>query len=201
MARTLGRIRAQRLVSAILLCIAAGIGIAIGDANRRQTRRYYFGNPQYPTRNALAGTPIVRKDGSRTTVPLRDIATFEPRNIRVFDPRNRYERNYRFNLIRLIPPNAKANGVTELDVLDGLWDARFVPVISIDLKPVTASDRKIFVRDVIRALQQVSELSNGATRWTFAKTIIESWCDSSVCATTNIRTAMRRFIRLIPVRI
>lgn len=145
---------------AILLCVAAGIGIAIGDANRAAwNRRYYFDYEQYrsPRLSSLSRTQVKRHDATGTTVQLGQIAMFVPSEFAERDPRRRFTSRYRLTRILPNPGMMKSMAVTENDILEGLWDAGFCPVIDIHVKSADAAKRGIAVGDVVRALNRLNE--------------------------------------------
>jgi hypothetical protein len=147
----------------VLVAVALGLGIAIGDANRHHWNRFHpTGYVQ--TRNVhvsrLGQTPIKRNDNSGTTVQLGEIASFRQADFRGTDSRRRRGMYYRLAHIQLQQGRANDAGVTEREVLEGLWDDGYCPAVDIHVDADRARKRKVFISDVVAALERIALANN-----------------------------------------
>jgi len=147
----------------ILVALALGLGIAIGDANRNNWNR--FRPTSYvETRNVqvsrLGQTPIKRNDNSGTTVQLGEIASFQQADFNGVDNRRRRGMYYRMAHVQLQKGRANDAGVTEKEVLEGLWDDGYCPAIDIHVDAAKASNRKVFISDIVQALERIALANN-----------------------------------------
>lgn len=147
----------------VLLTIALGLGIAIGDANRYRGMRIYpsgYIRSRNVHASRLGQTPIKRNDNSGTTVQLGEIASFRQADFRGVDSGRRRGMYYRMAHVRLQQGRADDAGVTEKEVLEGLWDDGYCPAIDIHVHPGHAARHNVSVNDIVDALGRIALANN-----------------------------------------
>jgi tRNA A-37 threonylcarbamoyl transferase component Bud32 len=147
----------------ILTAIALGLGIAIGDANRNNWNRLYpaaYVRPRRLVTSRLGQTPIKRNDNSGTTVQLGQIASFRQADFRGVDNGRRRGTYYRMAHVRLQEGRANDAGVTQKEVLEGLWDDGYCPAIDIRIHAHQAARHKVDINDIVDALGRIAQGNN-----------------------------------------
>jgi Protein kinase domain len=147
----------------ILVMIAVSLGIAIGEANRHHWNRFHpaaFVQMRNVNVGSLGRTPIKRNDNSGTTVQLGEIASFRQADFRGVDNGRRRGIYYRMAHVRLQAGRANDAGVTEKEVLEGLWDDGYCPAIDIQIHADQAARYRVDVNDVVDALGRIVQGNN-----------------------------------------